>query len=86
MRTKGLQVFDKDSGDNFSGNAEAFLAAVLLGYAWSLGEFWAFTETAYTVRYFPSIEWNAGALPAGIPTDLKASGWSITAGIQFPIR
>jgi hypothetical protein len=86
MKTKGLQVFELDTGDSFSGESEAFLAAALLGYAWSIGDFWAFTETAYTVRYFPSVEWKGGALPAGVPTDLQLSGWSVSAGIQFPIR
>ncbi len=86
MRTKSLQVTDLTSGDRFSGNAEAFLASVLVGYAWSIGEFWAFTETAYTSRYFPSVEWSVGTLPQGLPTDLQASGWSLTTGIQFPIR
>ena len=86
MKTKGLQVFDLDTGDSFSGDSEAFLAAALLGYAWSIGDFWAFTETAYTVRYFPSVEWKGGALPPGVPTDLQLSGWSVSAGIQFSIR
>lgn len=86
MRTKGLQVFDRDTGESFTGDAEAFLAAGLLGYAWSVSDFWAFVESAYTVRYFPSVQWSGGALPAGVPTDLNVSGWSVTAGIQFPIK
>jgi hypothetical protein len=86
MKTKGLQVIELDTGDTFSGESEAFLAAALLGYAWSIGDFWAFTETAYTVRYFPSVEWRGGALPSGVPTDLQLSGWSVSAGIQFSIR
>ena len=86
MKTKGLQVLNLDTGDSFSGESEAFLAAALLGYAWSIGDFWAFTETAYTVRYFPSVEWKGGALPPGVPTDLQLSGWSVSAGIQFSIR
>jgi hypothetical protein len=86
MKTKGLQVIELDTGDTFSGESEAFLAAALLGYAWSIGDFWAFTETAYTVRYFPSVEWKRGTLPPGVPTDLRLSGWSVTLGIQFSIR
>jgi hypothetical protein len=86
MRTKGLQVLERESGATFSGNAEAFLAAALAGYAWSIGEFWAFAEAAYTIRYFPSVEWSGGQLPVGVPTELRASGWSLTSGIQFPIR
>lgn len=86
MRTKGLQVFDKNTGEVNSGAAEAFLAAFLVGYMWSLGDFWAFAETAYTSRYFPSVEWKSGPLPDGVPTDFQVSGWSFTTGIQFPIR
>lgn len=86
MRTKGLQVLDRDGGESFDGDGEAFLAAGLLGYAWSLSDFWAFLESAYTIRYFPSVQWSGGALPAGVPTDLRLSGWSVTAGIQFPIK
>jgi hypothetical protein len=74
------------TGDTFSGESEAFLAAALLGYAWRIGDFWAFTETAYTIRFFPSVEWKGGVLPSGVPTDLQLSGWSVSAGIQFPIR
>jgi hypothetical protein len=86
MKTKGLQVIEPETGDTFSGESEAFLAAALLGYAWRIGDFWAFTETAYTIRYFPSVEWKGGVLPSGVPTDLQLSGWSVSAGIQFPIR
>jgi len=86
MRTKSLQVIDRGSGDTFTGNSEAFLLGGLVGYAWSIGDFWAFAETAYTLRYFPSVEWNAGSLPGGVPSDMRLSGWTITTGIQFPIR
>ncbi len=86
MRTNSLQVIDQTSGERFSGEAEAFLAGVLVGYAYSIGEFWAFTEAAYTSRYFPSVEWSGGILPQGIPTDLPTSGWTLTTGVQFPIR
>lgn len=55
-------------------------------YVWSLGQFWFFTETAYTIRQFPSVVWQGDTLKDGMPTDLQASGWSITLGIQFPIR
>lgn len=86
MKTKGLQVFDKTTGERYSGDAEAFLAGLLVGYSWGVGGFWAFSEFAYTSRYFPSVDWGKGNLPAGIPTDFQASGWSLTAGVQFPIR
>ena len=86
MKTKSLQVFDKITGERYSGDAEAFLAGLLVGHSWGIGGFWAFSEVAYTSRYFPSVDWGKGNLPEGIPTDLQASGWSVTAGIQFPIR
>lgn len=86
MKAKSLQVLDQDTGVTSSGETEAFLAGFLMGYAWSLGDFWAFTEAAYTVRYFPSVEWSGGALPEGVPTDLQLSGWSLSTGIQFPIK
>lgn len=86
MKTKSLQVLDEVSGEGYSGQAEAFLAAALAGYAWSIGDFFAFTEVSYTVRYFPSVEWSGASLPAGVPTDLHLSGWTLSGGIQFPIR
>jgi len=86
MKTKSLQVFERETGTTFSGESEAFLAAALVGYAWSVGGFFAFTEAAYTVRYFPSVTWSGGPLAPGIPTDLQLSGWSLSGGIQFPIR
>lgn len=86
MRTKGMQVFDFDTRKTVSGDAEAFIAGALAGYAWSLGQFWFFTEAAYTIRHFPSVVWQGDTLEEGMPTDLQASGWSVSVGIQFPIR
>jgi len=86
MKTKGLQVLEEETGEKFTGESEAFLAAVLAGYAWSIGNFYAFSEAAYTVRYFPSVQWSGGALPDGIPTELQLSGWTLSTGIQFPIK
>lgn len=86
MRTKSLQVVERETGEVFAGNAEAFLLGGLVGYAWSIGDFWAFAETAYTIRSFPSVEWSGGPLPDQVPRDLQLSGWSLATGIQFPIR
>lgn len=86
MRTKGMQVFDFDTRKTVTGEAEAFIAGALAGYAWNLGQFWFFTEGAYTIRHFPSVVWQGDTLEEGMPTDLQASGWSVSVGIQFPIR
>jgi hypothetical protein len=86
MRTKSLQALERETGSGISGEAEAFLAGVLAGYAWSIGDFWAVIEAAYTIRYFPGVEWATGSLPAGVPSDLQLSGWTLSTGLQFPIR
>jgi hypothetical protein len=86
MRTHALQVVD-EGGTTFTGNADAFLAGVLTGYAFNLQQLWVFVEGAYTVRHFPSVEWDGGdALPRALPRDLNMSGWSLSTGVQFPFR
>lgn len=85
MRTQALQVVDGD-GRTFSGSAEAFLFGGLTGYAFAVHDLWAFLETGYTIRDFPSVEWDEDTLPGGVPRDLDVSGWFLTAGLQFPFR
>jgi hypothetical protein len=86
LRTHALQVVD-ESGAIYNGDAEAFMMGGLAGYAFALDPTYLFIEAAYTVRSFPSVEWSAqGALPAGLPRELNASGWMVSAGIQFPVK
>jgi hypothetical protein len=86
MRTEALQVVDAD-GTVYRGRGEAFQMGALAGYAFPLRPTWLFVEGGYTLRTFPSVEWSApGPLPPGIPLRLDASGWTVAAGIQFPVR
>lgn len=86
MKTQALQVRDADA-QNFTGSGEAFLFGGLTGYAVSVADLWVFTEVAYTVRNFPSVEWRgAPTLPAGLPRELNMSGWSVSVGLQFPFN
>ncbi len=85
MKTQGLQLI-ADSGERFTGAADAFLVGGALGEALEIGAVALFLETSYTVRYFPSVRWEADALPAGAPRDLGLSLWSVSAGIQVSLR
>lgn len=84
MTTEGLQVFDAD-GNVFSGDADSFLAGVVLGYSVELLGINVFAEGAYTVRDFPSVTWNMGQIPPGIPREMSLSGWNLGGGIQFSV-
>lgn len=87
MRTDALQVVDPE-GQLFRGGAEAFMMGALAGYAFSLRPAWLFIEGGYTLRDFPSVDWTTapGPLPPALPRRLDVSGWSVSAGIQFPVR
>jgi hypothetical protein len=86
MRTESLQVIDA-AGTVYRGRGEAFQMGVLAGYALAVRPTYLFLETGYLLRTFPSVEWTApGPLPPGIPRRLDASGWTLVAGIQFPVR
>jgi hypothetical protein len=86
MRTEALQVSDAD-GTVYRGRAEAFQMGALAGYALPLRPTYLFVEGSYTLRAFPSVEWTSpGPLPGNLPRRLDASGWTIAAGIQFPVR
>ena len=86
MRTQALQVIDQ-VGEGFTGDADAFLFGGLVGYAFAFENLWAFIETAYTLRKFPSVEWRGSApFPPGLPRELNMSAWSVSAGIQVPFR
>lgn len=87
MRTDALQVVDP-GGEVYRGRAEAFMMGAVAGYAFPLPPTFLFVEGGYTLRTFPSVEWTTtpGPLPPGMPRRLDASGWAVTAGIQFPVR
>lgn len=86
MKTQALQVVDTE-GTTIAGSADAFLVGGLAGYAFNLQELWVFLEGAYTVRHFPSVEWDApDGLPPALARELNMSGWSISTGVQFPFR
>jgi hypothetical protein len=87
MRTDALQVVDP-AGEVYRGRAEAFMMGAVGGYAFPLSPAFLFVEGGYTLRTFPSVEWTTtpGPLPPGMPRRLDASGWTVTAGIQFPVR
>lgn len=85
MRTQALQVVDAQ-GTTYSGDADAFLFGGLVGYAFALEDLWAFLETGYTVRGFPSVEWSGGPLPPELPRELNMNAWFVSAGLQFPFR
>jgi len=85
MRTQGVQVFAED-GSAISGQAESFLAGVVLGKSVAIGSMTLFLEAAYSLRHFPSVQWSTDApLPAGTPRALTLSGWSVGTGIQFGV-
>lgn len=84
MRLHGLQAFDAE-GKAWAGSGESFLAAALVGQSVEAGGLIAFLEAAYSVRYFPSVQWSGGPIPAGVPRVLNLSGWSVGAGLQFGI-
>ncbi len=87
MRTDALQLVDAD-GSVFRGRAEAFQMGGVAGFAFPLRPTYLFLEGGYTLRSFPSVEWTVapGPLDPRIPRSLDVSGWSLAAGIQFPIR
>ncbi len=85
MKTQGLQVITGD-GARVAGSAEAFLAGAAFGQALEVGAMSLFVETAYTVRYFPSLQWQTDVVPDGAPRDLRLNQWSIGAGIQVSLR
>ncbi len=85
MRTQALQVVDS-GGNTYSGDADAFLFGGLVGYAFALEDLWAFVETGYTVRGFPSVEWRGGTLPPELPRELNMNAWFLSAGLQFPFQ
>jgi hypothetical protein len=84
MTTEGLQVFDSE-GTVFTGDADSFLAGVVVGYSVELLGINVFAEGSYTVRDFPSVEWDMGQVPAGIPREMSLSGWNLGGGVQFSV-
>jgi hypothetical protein len=86
MKVQGLQLFDEE-GNPFNGSAESFLMAIMLGQAKEVLGINVFVEGAYSLRYFPSVDWRGAVsgvpLPTERPRELSFSGWSIGLGVQF---
>ncbi len=87
LRAHSLQIND-NAGGQYSGSAETFMMGALLGYAFAFDPTYLFVEAGYMVRDFPSVEWSTrtGELLSSLPRTLDASGWMISAGIQFPVQ
>lgn len=82
MRLEGLQLY-VDEGPPLAGSADSFLAGVLLGQAWEVLGLNVFVEGAWTIRDFPSIEWDGAPPPSFRSLDL--TGWSLGTGVQFSV-
>lgn len=82
MRLQGLQLY-VDDGAPLSGDADSFLAGVLLGQAWEVLGLNVFLEGAWTIRDFPSIAWDG--VPPPEFRSLDMTGWSVGTGVQFSV-
>ena len=88
MSIQGLRAYDP-GGEAFTGTAESFLLAGVVGSAVEVLGFNVFLEGAYSIRHFPSVEWRALSpgtpLDSSLPREMSFSGWSVGTGIQFAI-
>ena len=86
MSLRALRAYDP-AGVAFSGLADTFLMAGLIGNSVEVLGLNVFAEVAYSIRSFPSVEWKpvspGGGLPLNLPRELSFSGWSIGTGVQF---
>lgn len=82
MRLQGLQLY-VDDGEALGGDAESFLAGVLVGQAWEVLGLNVFIEGAWTARDFSNIQWDAPPPPDFRGLDL--TGWSVGTGVQFSV-
>lgn len=85
IQTHALRLYDAD-GASHQGSAEAFELGGALGWTRELAGVFPFLEAAWTARSFPSVEWDTDVLPAAAPRELRLSGWSVSAGVQVPLR
>lgn len=83
MRLQGLQIYLDDQQAPIGGTADSFLAGVLVGQVVEVLGLNVFIEGAWTVRDFPSIQWDAPPPPDLRSLDL--TGWSIGTGVQFSV-
>ncbi len=84
MKLQGFQIYD-DANTAYSAKGESFMAGGVVGYFIEAGGLYLLLEGGYAVRDFPSLDWNEDTLPVDIPRELSVSGWSVGAGIQFPV-
>lgn len=85
MKTQGLELVD-EQGQVIPGSADAFLVGAALGQSLEVGAVAVFLETAYTIRYFPSVVWKTDTLPDAAPRELRLNQLSFSAGIQVPLK
>lgn len=81
-------TLDSATTTAFKGSGSTFGASLAGGVVVDLRRINLFLEPSYTVRYFPSIEWEAdknGTLPLNLPRRLRMSGWQIAVGLQVPL-
>lgn len=83
MRLQGLQLYLDDDASPITGDADSFLAGVLVGQIVEVLGLNVFVEGAWTVRDFPSVTWSAPPPPSLRSIDL--TGWSIGTGVQFSV-
>lgn len=83
MRLEGLQLYLDDDAAPIAGAADSFLAGFLVGQVIEVLGLNFFIEGAWTVRDFPSVEWNSPPPPDFRSVDL--TGWSIGTGVQFSV-
>jgi hypothetical protein len=84
MRFQGLQLIDP-AGVSYAGQAESFLAGLILGQSFDVMGLLLFAEGAYTFRFFPSVSWSGDMPPVGTPREISLSNWSVGTGIQFGV-
>ncbi|MEK9501599.1 hypothetical protein WI372_11465 [Gemmatimonadota bacterium DH-20] len=83
MRLQGLQLYLDDDSSPITGDADSFLAGVLVGQVVEVLGLDFFVEGAWTVRDFHSVEWSAPP-PASLRS-IDLTGWSVGTGVQFSV-
>ncbi len=86
----GFQAY-VDAGESdttYQGSGRSVLFGLALGKYWEIsgGDLNLLLELAYAFRSFPSIRWGDNPVPDVLPRRLNLTGWTLTGGIQFPIK
>lgn len=85
VQTHALRLYEP-GGTVYKASADAFALGGALGWGHEVRGTFPFLEAAWAGRSIPSLEWDADALPAGAPRQLRLSGWSVSAGVQVPLK